>query len=78
MGWVAVWPEGRQANAEQIFSRERGGSSLALLNTYASVLQSYCNTGDPFCASGTDESVHSAEVQDYESAATAFIVAKNK
>jgi hypothetical protein len=69
---------GTQTDDNQIFSRQRGGSSLALLNTYAPRLQSYCNTGDPFCASGTDESVHTAEVQDYESAATAFIVAKNK
>jgi len=60
-----------------IFAREEGGSSLALLNTYASVIQSYCNSGDPFCASGTDEDVHSAEVDDYASAAAAFIVAKN-
>lgn len=61
----------------QVFAREEGGDSLALLNTYASIIQSYCNTGDPFCASGDDEDVHSNEVPDGQDAATAFIVGKN-
>jgi hypothetical protein len=29
----------------QIFAREKGGASLALLNTYAAKIQSYCDTG---------------------------------
>lgn len=66
------------ANARQkIFARGEDGDSLKLLNTYASVLQSYCNDDDPFCASGTDESVHSAEVDSFEQAATDFIVGRN-
>ena len=61
----------------QIFAREPGGASLALLNTYASIVQSYCNANDLFCASGDSDTVHSDEVPDFASAATAFIVAKN-
>ena len=56
----------------QIFSR--GGDGLAKLNTYAPRLQSYCNTGDIYCADGDDSSVHSQEVPTYEHAAAAFIV----
>lgn len=65
------------STSDGIFAREEGGASLALLNTYADILQSYCNTGDIYCASGDDSSVHSQEVPDYESAAAAFIVSKN-
>ena len=57
-----------------IFAREEGGDSLALLNTYASVIRSYCDEHDPFCASGDDESVHSNEVPNHAQAATDFIV----
>ena len=67
----------RILNPREIFARSPGGSSLALLNTYASKIQSYCNTGDEFCASGDSSSVHGQEVADYTTAATNFIVSKN-
>ena len=78
MAYVGLIPHRNNTDrGEQIFAREEGGDSLALLNTYASILQSYCNDGDPFCASGLDEDVHSEEVDDFASAATSFIVSKN-
>ncbi|KAF1985011.1 carbohydrate esterase family 5 protein [Aulographum hederae CBS 113979] len=57
-----------------IFARSEGGDSLALLNTYAGVLRSYCDDGDPFCASGTDEDVHSNEVPNHAQQAANFII----
>lgn len=48
---------------------------MAKLNSYASVLASYCDKGDPFCADGFNESVHSNEVPNHAQAATDFIVA---
>ncbi|KAF2496816.1 putative acetylxylan esterase 2 precursor [Lophium mytilinum] len=57
-----------------IFTRSDNGDSLALLNTYAAVLRSYCDEGDPFCASGVDEDVHSNEVPNHAQEAADFIV----
>ncbi|EME80762.1 carbohydrate esterase family 5 protein [Pseudocercospora fijiensis CIRAD86] len=57
-----------------IFARR--GSSLTLLNTYASVLQSYCDANDFFCASGGSLDVHYAEVDNHAQAATDFIASK--
>ncbi|KAI9725302.1 MAG: hypothetical protein M1828_003317 [Chrysothrix sp. TS-e1954] len=65
------------ATKSGVFAREPGGASLALLNTYADIIQSYCNANDEFCASGDSGDVHGSEVEDFTSAATAFIVAKN-
>ncbi|KAK0391672.1 hypothetical protein NLU13_1171 [Sarocladium strictum] len=65
------------STTDGIFSRSEGGSSLALLNTYASKIQSYCDTGDPFCASGTDLDVHSNTVAKYAQAAANFIVSQS-
>ncbi|KAF7195100.1 Acetylxylan esterase 2 [Pseudocercospora fuligena] len=59
-----------------IFARRQNGSSLALLNTYASVVKSYCDANDEFCASGNSLDVHYAEVDKYAQAATDFIVSK--
>jgi hypothetical protein len=61
----------------QIFSRRDDGDSLALLNTYAAKVQSYCDLGDPFCAGGTDGDVHSGTVAKYAQAAANFIVEKS-
>jgi hypothetical protein len=61
----------------QIFARRDDGDSLALLNTYASKVQSYCDEGDPFCAGGTDGDVHSGTVAKYAQAAANFIVSKS-
>lgn len=65
------------STSDGIFARSEDGDSLALLNTYASKIQSYCDEGDPFCASGTDSDVHSGEVAKYAQAAANFIVSKN-
>ncbi|KAI0427610.1 putative acetylxylan esterase 2 precursor [Xylaria sp. FL1042] len=62
------------ATKDGIFSR--GGDSLELLNTYASVLQMYCMVHDPVCATGDDLDVHYAEVDTFASAATNYIVSK--
>jgi hypothetical protein len=57
-----------------IFTRSDNGDSLALLNTYAAILRSYCDEGDPFCARGTDGDVHSNEVLKYAQQAADFII----
>ncbi|KAI1437881.1 putative acetylxylan esterase 2 precursor [Xylaria sp. CBS 124048] len=59
------------STSDGIFSR--GGDSLALLNTYASVIQSYCMDEDPFCALGLSLDTHSAEVPTFASQAAQFI-----
>lgn len=56
----------------KIFSR--GGDSLALLNTYAAKLRSYCDTGDRYCADGTNATAHGQEVPMWGSDAVKFIV----
>ncbi|KAF2816688.1 cutinase [Mytilinidion resinicola] len=56
-----------------IFTRSGDVYSLALLNTYAAVLRSYCDDGDPFCASGLDDDVHSNEVPNHAQEAADFI-----
>ncbi|KAI0466715.1 carbohydrate esterase family 5 protein [Xylaria cf. heliscus] len=60
------------ATKSGIFSR--GGDSLAMLNTYSSVLQSYCMVHDTICATGDSLTVHSAEVPTFASQAAEFIV----
>lgn len=62
------------ATKDGIFAREEGGASLALLNTYAGVLRSYCDKHDPFCASGDELSVHTSEVPNHAQDAADFIV----
>ncbi|KAI0879044.1 putative acetylxylan esterase 2 precursor [Hypoxylon argillaceum] len=59
------------ATKSGIFSR--GGDSLAKLNTYSSVLQSYCQVHDTVCATGDSLTVHSAEVPTFAEAAAQFI-----
>ncbi|KAI0451148.1 putative acetylxylan esterase 2 precursor [Xylaria acuta] len=60
------------ATKSGIFSR--GGDSLAKLNTYASVVQSYCMVHDTICATGDSLAVHSAEVATFAVQAAEFIV----
>ncbi|KAI3316835.1 carbohydrate esterase family 5 protein [Xylariaceae sp. AK1471] len=59
------------ATKNGIFSR--GGDSLAMLNTYAGVLRSYCMVHDTICATGDSLDVHSAEVPTFAVAAAQFI-----
>lgn len=62
------------ATKSGVFAREKGGASLALLNTYASTIRSYCDQHDTFCASGDDIDVHYAEVSDHLQEAADFII----
>lgn len=65
---------GSDTSDDGVFARSEGGDSLALLNTYASVLRSYCDDNDLFCASGDSLSVHSNEVPNHAQEASDFIV----
>lgn len=62
------------ATTSGIFARSEGGDSLALLNTYASVLKSYCDDEDIFCASGDSATVHQNEVPNHAQEAADFII----
>ncbi|KAJ8112540.1 hypothetical protein ONZ43_g5373 [Nemania bipapillata] len=62
------------ATKSGIFSR--GGNSLALLNTYASKVKSYCMVHDPVCAFGDDLDVHYAEVATFAQQAADFIISR--
>ncbi|TVY62783.1 Acetylxylan esterase [Lachnellula suecica] len=64
---------GTDTTSNGIFARSKGGASLALLNTYAAKLKSYCDTGDRYCASGDDADAHSQEVPTWGTAAVDFI-----
>lgn len=57
----------------KIFARSAGGTSLALLNTYAAKIKSYCDNGDVYCASGDDSTAHSEEIPTWGTAAVTFI-----
>ncbi|KAI1330029.1 putative acetylxylan esterase 2 precursor [Xylariaceae sp. FL0255] len=54
----------------------RGGSSLAMLETYAPKIQSYCMVHDPVCAFGDDLDVHYAEVSTFAQSAANFVISK--
>lgn len=59
-----------------IFTRKNNAGELAVLNSYAGVLASYCDNNDIVCADGTSTAVHSAEVSNHAQAAAAFIIAR--
>ncbi|ORY07157.1 Alpha/Beta hydrolase protein [Clohesyomyces aquaticus] len=54
----------------------RTGSDLANLNTYSSVLRSYCAAGDPVCADGTVVEQHLNYFRLYTNDASDWIVSK--
>jgi len=56
----------------QIFPR----SSTASCSTYASDWKSYCDTGDPFCDSGSNLNVHYDYTTKYGNAAASFVVSR--
>ncbi|TVY86258.1 Acetylxylan esterase, partial [Lachnellula willkommii] len=64
---------GTDTSTDGIFARETGSASLALLNTYAAKIKSYCDTGDVFCASGDNDTAHSQEVPTWGTHAVTFI-----
>ncbi|HEX9335449.1 MAG TPA: cutinase family protein [Pseudonocardiaceae bacterium] len=43
---------------------------------FASIIQSYCDTGDPFCASGNNLGAHLDYTTKYDTAATTFVVGR--
>ncbi|KAB8339100.1 hypothetical protein FH972_022036 [Carpinus fangiana] len=65
------------STSDGLFSRNEDGDSEALLNTYSNVIESYCDDGDPFCASGDDEDVHHHYFDKYSQQAADFIVSIN-
>ncbi|KAG6902120.1 hypothetical protein C0995_004066 [Termitomyces sp. Mi166 len=44
------------------------------LNAFASVIESFCDLGDPFCAGGLDLAVHLGYVQEYGAQAASFVL----
>lgn len=59
------------ATKNGIFARS---DTLAKLNEYSSILRSYCDANDPFCASGLDLQVHYDNVDIYMDDAVSFVV----
>jgi len=47
-----------------------------VLEPFSAQLASYCDIGDPYCASGTNEPVHHAYFAKYGSAASTFVLGK--
>jgi len=48
------------------------------LQPFAADIQSYCDTGDPFCAKGNDLEAHLDYVEKYDKAADSFIIGRLK
>jgi len=63
---------GSDPGAQGIFPR----LSTQLLTSFASEIQSYCDTGDPFCAKGNNLSAHLDYVEKYDKTAAKFIIGK--
>ena len=63
---------GTDKNAEGIFPR----LSSQLLTSFAPDIQSYCDTGDPFCAKGLNLEAHLDYVEKYDKTADKFIIGK--
>ncbi|KAH8696174.1 cutinase [Talaromyces proteolyticus] len=61
------WNEGT-ATTNGIYARPKGAC-----NAWANVIHSYCNTGDPFCASGNNIMVHLQYPQTYNTQASQWI-----
>ncbi len=63
---------GTDPGATGLFPRPSSES----LSSFAAKFQSYCDTGDPFCASGNNLSAHLDYTQKYDSAASTFVTGK--
>ena len=63
---------GNDPGATGLFPRPASES----LSAFASKFQSYCDTGDPFCASGANLAAHLDYTQKYNSAASTFVTGK--
>jgi hypothetical protein len=65
---------GSDKNAEGIFPRLK----TQLLTAFAADIQSYCDTGDPFCAKGFNLEAHLDYVEKYDKTADKFIIGRLK
>jgi acetylxylan esterase len=65
---------GTDPGAEGIFPRKTN----QLLTAFAPDIQSYCDTGDPFCAKGNELNAHLAYFEKFDKTATAFLVSRLK
>jgi hypothetical protein len=65
---------GSDPGAEGIFPRLKN----QLLTAFASDIQSYCDTGDPFCAKGNNQSAHTGYFSKYNTTASQFLVGRLK
>ncbi len=65
---------GTDPGATGLFPRQ----SNQLLTAYASEFQSYCDTGDPFCAKGGNLEAHLDYVEKYDKTANSFVAGKLK
>jgi cutinase len=63
---------GTDPGATGLFPRPASES----LSSFAAKFVSYCDTGDPFCASGANLSAHLDYTQKYDSAASTFVTGK--
>lgn len=63
---------GTAPGAEGIFPRLK----TQLLTAFAEVIQSYCDTGDPFCAKGNNLNAHLAYFEKYNKTAVQFLVGR--
>jgi len=64
--------KGTATGATGLFPRGANQS----IDGFASILQSYCDTGDPFCASGNNLNAHLIYDQKYDTQAAAFVKGK--
>jgi acetylxylan esterase len=65
---------GTDPGATGLFPRQ----SNQLLTAYAGLIQSYCDTGDPFCAKGNNLNAHLDYVEKYDKTANAYVAGKLK
>jgi acetylxylan esterase len=63
---------GNDPNATGLFPRPSSES----LSSFSSKFQSYCDTGDPFCAGGLNLGAHLDYTQKYNSAASTFVTGR--
>lgn len=56
----------------------RSTSQLQLLTAFggSSKIASWCDSGDPFCASGSNLNVHLTYLNRYQNAAASFVLSK--
>lgn len=63
---------GTDPGAEGLFPRKSNQS----VDGFGSVIQSYCDTGDPFCAKGNNLNAHLDYVEKYDKTAAKFLIGR--